>query len=40
MGGLVWEPMMVSDVFEEVMMSPTQYNQHDLRMVGELVRCM
>lgn len=37
MGGLVWEPMMVSDVFEEVMMSPTQYNQHDLRMVGEPV---
>jgi hypothetical protein len=37
MGGLVWEPMMVSDVFEEVMMSPTQYNQHDLGMVGEPV---
>lgn len=37
MGGLVWEPMMVSDVFEEVMMSPTQYNQHDLKVEGEPV---
>lgn len=35
--GLLWEPMMVSDVFEEVMLSPTQYNHHDLKVEGEPV---
>lgn len=35
--GLLWEPMMVSEVFSEVMLSPAQYNHHDLKIEGEPV---